>query len=156
MPVIRSLIVLLPSLVMAGCSLTPLYGDSLRKKNVVIALTPNNDDHHLFLAGQLDRQLNIHPDAPYRLDISLRERSQSLFIQPNTSARGSELIISADVVLRQGTRIVIKRQLHESATYRIGSTSYADSHAKQRLREHLLTILASRITMQLLHTIDPI
>ena len=156
MPVIRSLIVLLPLLVMAGCSLTPLYGDALRKKNVVIALTPNNDDHHLFLAGELDRLLNIHPDAPYQLDISLHETTQSMFIQPDTSARGSELLIFAEVVLRQGARVIIKRQLHESATYRIGSTSYADAHAQQRLREHLLTILASRITMQLLHTIDPI
>ncbi len=157
-----SLVVLL-TLVLAGCGFTPMYatsgdGTGLADQFSMVQVAPIPDRVGQVVQNGLMDRLNPYgpPDAPlYRLEVTLAEAVEGFGFRPDEAITRENLRLDATyrLVRTEDAKLVLEGNVHSNLAYDIVQSDFANFSAKQdaqrRTAEQVINIIVVRLGLYL-------
>jgi LPS-assembly lipoprotein len=155
----KPLFILISSGYLVSCGFAPMYGskDALSPGFVVTSLQkidvrPIADRRGRVLRNQIKEKISAMGSVPskYDLQVILASRSQDLGVRKDSTTSRSNLILTANIVLWEGNKRLLKDRVRATVSYNILDQQYAtiasernaESRGLSQISEQIRTLLA--------------
>ena len=154
----RVLVLALAALTLAACGFTPMYGSRgvTSSETVVAALSrvdvrPIAERRGMVLRQQLNEKL--HPgglrDNRYDLQVRLASRTQELGVRKDSTTSRANLILTANFVLWDGSRRLMRDRVRSTVSYNILDDQYATIASERDAESRALKQISDEIRVRL-------
>ena len=164
----RSVILILTAFILASCGFTPMYGSGGATTSGTVAaalrqvdVRPIADRRGMVLRQQLEEKL--HPgggrNTRFDLQVRLASRTQELGVRKDSTTSRANLILTANFVLWDGTRRLLRDRVRSTVSYNILDDQYAtiasERDAEARALKQLSDEIRVRLAVYFNRTINP-
>lgn len=139
---------------LASCGFVPMYSsnNNLSSESVLnslqqIDVRPIADRRGRILRNQIREKINpVGVDgAKYDLQVILASRSQDLGVRKDSTTSRSNLILTANVVLWDGTKRLLRDRVRATVSYNILDQQYATIASERNAESRALTQISEQI-----------
>lgn len=154
----RALVLVLAALTLAACGFSPMYGSRgvASSETVVAALSqvdvrPIAERRGMVLRQQLNEKL--HPGGlrnnRYDLQVRLASRTQELGVRKDSTTSRANLILTANFVLWDGSRRLMRDRVRSTVSYNILDDQYATIASERDAESRALKQISDEIRVRL-------
>jgi len=150
-----SMAFVIPAGVLAGCGLTPLYGDTaLTRQTMALSYPEPNSRLEQIVYQELGRSFapSYAPDAP-KVNVRVSAGARTITHTTNPGTKTSyEMVANGTINVVRDKKVVLNVARQASATYTISGQVLADNAAEQEAYERATRALAETLRLTLLAT----